>query len=122
MSLHIKRVYEKVEKTDGARILVDRLWPRGVTKAKAHITHWAKNITPSSELRSWFHEDPEGRFKAFQKKYAAELKKNKQQVRDEMRPFMRAATLVTAVKDIEHSHIPTLRSFLENRAHHLKGI
>lgn len=112
MSIQVKRVYEKPAKADGPRILADRLWPRGMTKAKAHITYWAKDLTPSNELRSWFHEDPENRFKDFQKKYASELKKNRAKIKSDMEPYTDSYTLVTAVKDVEHSHIPTLRSFL----------
>lgn len=112
MSIRIKRIYEKSANTDGSRVLADRLWPRGMTKVKAHITYWAKNIAPSNELRKWFHEDPESRFKEFQKKYASELRRNKLSIKDKMKPYKKSFILVTAVKDIEHSHIPTLRSFL----------
>lgn len=113
MSIQVKRVYEKFAKTDGPRILADRLWPRGVTKARAHITYWAKELAPSNELRSWFHEDPENRLGDFQKRYASELKKNKTKIKSDIEPYKHSFTLVTAVKDVEHSHIPTLKSFLE---------
>lgn len=113
MPLRVKRVYETPAKEDGPRILADRLWPRGVTKEKAHITYWAKDLAPSSELRSWFHEDPENRFGDFQKRYASELKKNRTKIKSDLEPYTRSFTLVTAVRDIERSHIPTLKSFLK---------
>ena len=79
MELKIKRVYEKPEKEDGKRILVDRLWPRGLTKEKASIDLWLKDIAPSTELRKWFGHDPD-KWKEFRKRYHQELKKNKEQV------------------------------------------
>ena len=113
MKTSVKRVYDKASKKDGTRILVDRLWPRGITKADPGIDLWAKDITPSNELRSWFHEDPESRFKSFEKKYGAELKKNKLLAKETMLPYKtKNVTLVTAVKDIPHSHVPTLVKFL----------
>ena len=113
MKLSVKRVYDKPSKNDGVRILVDRLWPRGISKENAAIVAWPKEITPSSELRSWFHEDPEKRFKDFEKKYKAELHAQKTVVRESVKAYKtRTVTLVTAVKDIQHSHIPTLTSFL----------
>ena len=113
MKLSVKRIYEKPLKNDGARILVDRLWPRGVSKEDAKIIAWLKEITPSNELRSWLHQDPEKRFKDFEKKYKAELRVQKATVKESIKPYKtKTVTLVTAVKDIQHSHIPTLISFL----------
>ncbi len=112
MTFKVKRVYDPTSKADGERVLVDRLWPRGISKAKAKITVWAKDLTPSNELRSWFHADPERRFKDFQKKYAKELSANKKVLRQLILKFQKNTTLITAVKDIEHSHIPTLLKFL----------
>ena len=74
---------------------------------------WPKEITPSNELRSWFHEDPDKRFKDFEKKYKAELQAQKAVVRNSVKPYKtKKVMLVTAVKDMQHSHIPTLISFL----------
>ncbi len=112
MSIRIKRVYEKPSNTDGPRILADRLWPRGMTKVKARIICWVKDLAPSNELRKWFHEDPESRFKGFQKKYVSELRRDRFKIKGEMKPYKKSFTLVTAVKDIEHSHLPILKSFL----------
>lgn len=73
--IKLKRVYEKYEKGDGFRVLVDRLWPRGVSKAKARADRWLKDIGPTDALRQWFAHDPR-KWPAFQKKYKAELKRN----------------------------------------------
>jgi uncharacterized protein YeaO (DUF488 family) len=74
MQVRIKRVYEPAEPGDGIRILVDRLWPRGLTKKKAHVDIWLKEIAPSTELRKWFAHDP-GKWSGFNRRYQAELKK-----------------------------------------------
>ena len=71
--LRLKRAYEPAESTDGARILVDRLWPRGVSKAKAALDDWIKEVAPSTELRKWFGHDP-ARWAEFQRRYRAELR------------------------------------------------
>ena len=71
----IKRVYEKAEATDGYRVLVDRLWPRGVSKEKAKLDEWAKNTAPSTELRKWFNHEIKN-WRGFVSKYKTELKKN----------------------------------------------
>ncbi|WP_435029516.1 DUF488 domain-containing protein [Levyella massiliensis] len=73
--LQCKRIYEPANETDGFRILVDRLWPRGIKKEKAHIHLWAKEIAPSNELRKWFSHDPV-KFDAFKKRYRQELTSN----------------------------------------------
>lgn len=72
MNVSIKRVYEDAAEGDGYRILVDRLWPRGVSKVRAHLDEWMKEIAPSTELREWFGHDPD-RFDAFSEKYGDEL-------------------------------------------------
>src|SRR5215475_10371167 len=72
MTISIKRVYEPAERSDGARVLVDRLWPRGLTKAKAAIDEWLRDLAPSNELRRWYHARP-GEWEAFRKKYLKEL-------------------------------------------------
>ncbi|MEO5648686.1 MAG: DUF488 domain-containing protein [Ginsengibacter sp.] len=79
MKTKIKRVYEKPDKEDGFRVLADRLWPRGLTKEKAAVDLWLKEIAPSTELRKWFAHDPE-KWNDFKKKYVAELKENKEPV------------------------------------------
>jgi uncharacterized protein YeaO (DUF488 family) len=76
MKINLKRVYETPIKEDGTRVLVDRLWPRGLTKQKAKIDLWLKDIAPSTELRKWFGHDPE-KWTEFKKRYQKELTKNK---------------------------------------------
>ena len=109
MKIKIKRVYEKPDKEDGFRILVDRLWPRGLTKEKASIDLWLKDIAPSTELRKWFGHDPE-KWKEFGKRYSDELKKNKEQVsllKDQMKKG--TVTLVYGAKDEEHNEALVLK-------------
>jgi uncharacterized protein YeaO (DUF488 family) len=114
MKLNIKRVYEAPEKEDGQRILVDRLWPRGLTKEKAKIDLWLKDIAPSTELRQWFGHDPE-KWKEFQKRYRAELKKNGEPVSLlKARIKKGPVTLVYGAKDEEHNDAVLLREYLSD--------
>ena len=110
-----KRIYEEPSSEDGLRILVDRLWPRGVSKANAHIDLWAKELTPSSELRKWFHENPD-QFHEFSTRYLSEIEDRI----DKIQPLMESLdssilTLVTATKDLKHGHVSVLKKFLEDR-------
>ena len=112
MELKIKRVYEKPEKEDGKRILVDRLWPRGLTKEKASIDLWLKDIAPTTELRKWFGHDPD-KWKEFQKRYRQELTKNKEQVSilyEQLKK--RVVTLVYSAKDEKHNEALVLKEWL----------
>src|SRR5690242_12409563 len=103
MALRLKRVYEPPTKNDGKRILVDRLWPRGLTKEKAKIDLWLKNIAPSTELRKWFDHDPD-KWKDFKKRYRQELKNNKEQTSILYEKFKKGAiTLVYGSKDEQHN-------------------
>ena len=109
MKIKIKRVYEKPDKEDGIRILVDRLWPRGLTKEKASIDLWLKDIAPSIELRKWFGHDPD-KWLEFEKRYSYELKKNEEQLsllKDQMKKGM--VTLVYGAKDEEHNQALVLK-------------
>lgn len=76
MTVKLKRIYLKPEKSDGCRILVDRLWPRGLTKRKAKVDHWLRDIAPSTSLRKWYGHDPK-RWSEFKRRYRVELKKQK---------------------------------------------
>ncbi len=103
MKVKIKRVYERPEKEDGTRILVDRLWPRGLTKEKAKVDLWLKEIAPSTELRKWFGHDP-GKWEEFKKRYLGELKSNDEPVsvlKEQMKKG--AITLVYGARDEEHN-------------------
>ncbi len=96
-------MYEQPDKHDGRRILVDRLWPRGLTKKKACVDLWLKDIAPSTTLRKWFGHDP-GRWEEFKKRYLAELKANSEQIqilKQELAKDM--VTLVYGAKDEEHN-------------------
>ncbi len=113
MKIKIKRVYEKPSSLDGKRILVDRLWPRGLTKVKAEIYLWMKEIAPGEELRKWFgHED--SRWDEFKKRYIEELKKKKREV-ETLSGMVKEGnvTLVYGAKDEEHNNAVVLREFLE---------
>lgn len=103
MKIRIKRVYEQPDKHDGRRILVDRLWPRGLTKEKACIDLWLKDIAPSTELRKWFGHD-QGNWEEFKDRYLAELKGNSEQIRLLKQELDKGiVTLVYAAKDEEHN-------------------
>ena len=111
-TLHIKRAYDEPEAGDGQRILVDRLWPRGLAKAKAHIDHWAKEIAPSDALRHWFGHDPD-RWAEFQRRYGEELDANGDEVAAlRERIGGRTATLLFAAHDADHNNAVALRDFL----------
>lgn len=112
MNVPMKRVYEKPSPEDGKRILIDRLWPRGLTKEKAKIDIWLKDIAPSTELREWFGHDP-AKWPEFQRRYQEELEANKTIV-DQLRKEINAgpATLVYSAKDELHNDAVVLKDFL----------
>ena len=109
MKVRIKRVYEEPAKEDGKRILVDRLWPRGLTRQKADIDLWLKEIAPSTGLRKWFGHDPD-KWNEFRKKYLQEIKQNKEQV-SILKEHLKegAVTLVYGAKDKEHNEALVLQ-------------
>jgi len=112
MKIKIKRVYEKPSKEDGTRILVDRLWPRGLTKQKAAIDLWLKEIAPTTELRKWFAHDPK-KWIEFKKKYLQELKENKEQISIiKERLKQGPVTLVYAARDEEYNEAQVLEELL----------
>lgn len=122
-SVRVRRVYDPQEDGDGTRVLVDRLWPRGVAKDRARIDRWLKDLTPSNELRSWYHEDRTGtRYDDFVDRYRAELSDPVHTAAvDELVELVRAGgpvTLVTAVKDVPHSHVPVLVDHVEHELRH----
>ncbi|WP_107763130.1 DUF488 domain-containing protein [Nitrosospira multiformis] len=115
MNLKLKRVYEPFDKNDGTRILVDRLWPRGMTKAKAGVDIWLKELAPSAELRKWFGHDPD-KWTDFKKRYRIELEENDEQLarlREEIKKG--AVTLLYGAKDEEHNDAVALAEFLRDQ-------
>lgn len=114
--IQIKRVYEEPEKSDGFRVFVDRLWPRGMKKEAFHYDLWEKEITPSTELREWFHQNPDENWKNFVGLYQKELSHSKsvneflQLIKD--KPMV---TLLYASKDTQHNHAEILKEFLEKK-------
>ena len=113
MAINIKRVYDPYDANDGKRILIDRLWPRGLTKERAHIDLWLKDIAPSTELRQWFSHDP-AKWNEFQKRYHTELKANKAAVnrlKDEL--GQGRVTLVYGAKDEVHNDAAVLKDLLD---------
>lgn len=110
--VNIKRAYDPPSGDDGLRILIDRLWPRGMPKGKLRLNSWAKHLSPSNELRKWYQHDPE-KFAEFRKRYVAELKQEGEGL-DELRAVLkgRAVTLLTATREIDLSHATVLRDLL----------
>ncbi|WP_348266781.1 DUF488 domain-containing protein [Edaphobacter paludis] len=110
--IKLKRVYEAPAKEDGARILVDRLWPRGLTKERARVDLWLKEIAPSTELRKWFAHDP-AKWPEFQIRYKAELKNNPEQVALLKKEIAKGpTTLLYGAKDEQHNEAIVLQHFL----------
>jgi uncharacterized protein YeaO (DUF488 family) len=113
--IHLKRAYDEPASADGARYLVDRLWPRGVKKADLALADWVKEVAPSAELRQWFHHDP-AKWPEFQRRYAAEL----QAQPGAWQRLLQAArngdiTLVFGARDTEHNDAVVLKAFLEQQ-------
>lgn len=114
MQIKLKRVYEKPDPNDGLRILVDRLWPRGLSKTEARIDLWLKEIAPGTELRRWFGHDP-AKWRTFRARYVRELRKNKPVVAELLRRAGSGpVTLVYGAKDEEHNDAVVLKAFLES--------
>jgi uncharacterized protein YeaO (DUF488 family) len=113
--IQLKRAYEKASRDDGVRILVERLWPRGLTKRKAALELWLKDVAPSPELRKWFGHDP-AKWKQFEQRYWKELNARKEAVDFLRRKINQGTvTLVYAAHDEEHNGALALKKFLEHR-------
>ena len=113
MNIRTKRVYEAPAKGDGARILVDRLWPRGLSKEKAQVDLWLKDIAPSTGLRKWFAHDAE-KWQEFSRRYEAELERNDEQVAALREEAAKGpVTLVYGARDTEHNEALVLKDFLD---------
>lgn len=113
--IKLKRVYEPRNKEDGARVLVDRLWPRGVSKEKAHLDLWLKEIAPSTELRKWFGHDPK-KWKEFERKYKEELESRPEPLKqlEDLAKEHKQVTLLYGAKDTQHNEAIILAKILEN--------
>lgn len=113
--IKIKRVYDPPEAADGRRILVDRIWPRGLTKEKARIDEWQKELAPSAELRTWFGHDPE-KWEEFRARYREELVNHTEFLETLRKEAKRQAiTLVFAAKDADRNNAAALKEILEER-------
>ena len=112
MLVRIKRVYEQPDKVDGTRILVDRLWPRGLSKEKARVDLWLKDVAPSTELRKWFGHDPD-KWPEFQTRYRAELRSNEEQLLLLKQEAAKGTvTLVYGARDEKHNEAVVLQEIL----------
>lgn len=120
MKIHIKRIYEDKAQGDGTRILVDRIWPRGIKKEHAEIDDWAKDLAPSTEARKDFNHDPD-KFEEFSERYEQELEQS-----DEVQDYIdklkadkpQNLTLLFAAKDTEYNHALVLQKYLQK---HISG-
>lgn len=113
--IQLKRAYEPASDTDGFRVYIDRLWPRGLSHETFHYDMWDKDIAPSTELREWFHQDPDGRWSEFEQRYAAELKANpafatlRQEI--EGKPVV---TLLFSSHDVDHNNAVVVYNLLKS--------
>ena len=113
MPFQLKRVYETPGREDGMRVLIDRLWPRGLSKDAARIDLWAKDISPSTELRKWFDHDPE-RWAQFQKRYAAEIKSQTETLTLlRLEAKRRMVSLLYGSRETVHNNAAALKRYLE---------
>jgi uncharacterized protein YeaO (DUF488 family) len=113
VKLRLKRVYLKPEAGDGCRVLVDRLWPRGLSKSKAKVEHWLRDIAPSTSLRKWYGHDPK-RWVEFKRRYAAELKREEDTVQELKLLLKRhkTVTLVFSSKEEKLNNAAALKAYL----------
>lgn len=118
--LRCKRIYESYEETDGFRILVDRLWPRGINKERAHLDRWAKEIAPSADLRKWFAHTPD-KYKEFSERYLQELDNNPAAQEFSALCLQKLencnVTLLYAAKDETHNQARVLDAWLDEKIH-----
>jgi uncharacterized protein YeaO (DUF488 family) len=115
MGLRLKRAYEPAEPADGYRVLIDRLWPRGVTKEEARLDEWARDLGPSTELRRWFGHEP-AKFAEFRRRYLQELAAEEEKLVDLRGRARRGTlTLVYSARDTEHNDAVVLAELLGDR-------
>lgn len=112
MDVRVKRVYEPAVSSDGYRVLIDRLWPRGVSRKRAQLDEWDRELAPSTKLREWFAHDP-GRFTDFRRRYMEELNPQRPRIAElRHRARERTLTLVYAARDVEHNDAVVLAEVL----------
>ncbi|GGJ82893.1 hypothetical protein GCM10007063_01730 [Lentibacillus kapialis] len=119
MPVNLKRIYDEVEQNDGVRVLVDRVWPRGLSKEKAQLGHWLKEIGPSNDLRKWFGHDPD-KYEEFKRKYKEELEEGNQQkelqkLKNLTKEHNKNLTLLFSAKDQEHNQARVLKEILDRQ-------
>ncbi|ASN03998.1 DUF488 domain-containing protein [Virgibacillus necropolis] len=119
MPVNLKRVYEDKVDSDGVRILVDRVWPRGMSKEDAKLDHWIKEIGPSSDLRKWFGHDPE-KYEDFKQKYKKELQNGEQgealkEIKDITKKHDKNVTLLYASKEEKYNQASVLKEILDHQ-------
>ncbi len=120
MPVKIKRVYEETKKDDGLRVLVDRIWPRGVSKEDAKVDEWPKEVGPSKELRQWFDHDAK-KYDEYKEKYKKELNRNDkqkealEQLKQWTKKHDKELTLVFAAKDVKHNQAEVLKEILDHQ-------
>jgi len=116
MAVRMKRAYDRPERSDGYRVLIDRIWPRGVSKQEARLDEWARELAPSSELRRWFGHDP-AKFDEFRRRYRNELAEHEEKLRELRRRARNGPlTLVYSARDTEHNDAVVLTELLRRRA------
>ncbi len=112
-TIKVKRIYEAATPDDGLRVLVDRVWPRGVSKVKANVDLWLKSVAPSTVLRKWFNHDPQ-KWGEFKKRYFAELDGRSPELEQlRKRTGKQAVTLVYSARDLEHNQAVALKDYIE---------
>jgi uncharacterized protein YeaO (DUF488 family) len=113
--IRIKRIYDPPARSDGFRVLVDRVWPRGVSKDSAELDLWMKEVAPSTELRKWFGHDP-ARWDTFRTRYRAELRDHAEELRTlRSHAAQGSVTLLFGAKDVEHNQAVVLREVLKSK-------
>jgi uncharacterized protein YeaO (DUF488 family) len=114
MQINIKRIYDEANRTDGARILADRLWPRGIKKEAAKIVFWARDIAPSNELRRWYNHD-RSKWPEFKKRYFVELDTNSEGIALLRKHLGNKATFLFSSKELERNSATALKEYVEKR-------
>jgi uncharacterized protein YeaO (DUF488 family) len=112
VDVRLKRAYEPAAAADGYRVLIDRIWPRGVSREEAHLDEWARELAPTSELRTWFGHEP-ARFEEFRRRYIEELEAHAEKLRElRRRARQETVTLVYGARDTEHNDAVVLAEIL----------